>query len=482
MKTRILLVKSRSLVSKIRGVTPPMGVMYLAAFLRHNLPVEVRIADTKFMEHPHLELSRTLAVFRPQIVGISALTAEAHFALETAQLTKAFDPRIAVIFGGPHVTVSSTDVMEDENVDACVLGEGEETLAELTRLFISAGAGGWREPLALRQVQGIAFRNEDGAHELSAARPPIQDLDALPFPAWDLIDHQRFGKTYRMSSNGIAPYMPIFTSRGCPYKCKYCQQMFGRRFRTRSLENVIAEVEQIHGLLGIKEVEVLDDISNLDSERLNTLMEELMRRGLYIKMNFPNGVRTDLIQEDTVRLLSQIGAGEVSIAVETASPRLQRMLNKNLNLDKVWDNIELMARYRIPTRGFFMMGFPTETREEILSTIDFACKSKLHLGMFFIVVPHPNTELYDLFEEHGKLPQGGVSTIDYEYYGAPFNGSEISDEELHRLYKVSYLRFYGNPLRMARLLRDRKEYKYMPGRVYVLLKNLSSFRRLNESK
>ena len=475
---RVLLIKSRSLVSKNMGTSPPLGVMYLASYLRRHNAAQVRIVDLKLLSRPLEQVREILKVFRPQLVGLSALTVEAHVALKIARLVKQADPQVPVIIGGPHATVATAAALESGHVDAAVLGEGEETISELVRLIQDEGAG-WKAPARLRQVRGVAFKDADGRVTLSEPRPPIEDLDALPFPAWDLIDYRAFGRIPGMASIGVRPYMSIFTSRGCPYGCVYCQHMFGRRFRARSVESVVAEIRQIWQQLGIPEVEVVDDISNFDTDRLNRILEELLRQGLHMRFSFPNGVRTDLLQGETIRLLKQVGVGEVSVAVETASARLQKMLHKNLDLDKVWNNIERMARLRIPMRGFFMLGFPSETREELLSTVDFACRSRLHLALFFTVNPHQDTELYRLFKQYGKLPQE-VETIDYEYYGAPFNGSELSDEAFQRLYKRAYLRFYTNPVRLYRIARDRPQYRDIPRRMYGLVRNITSFRRLDE--
>lgn len=478
MSARVLLIKSRSMVSKNVGTSPPLGVMYLASYLRHHLDARVKILEPRFLADPVAEADKLMREFRPHLVGLSALTAETRLAERLAQRIKAAAPDLPVLLGGPHATVNTERAMRTPAMDVAVLGEGEETLLELTRLIMAEGSG-WREPETLRAVRGIAFRGPAGKLELTDKRPPIQDLDALPFPAWDLIDLKQFGRVPGMASIGIRPYMSIFTSRGCPYRCLYCQHMFGRKFRARSVENVVAEIEEIRLRLGISEVEVVDDISNFDAGRLNQILEELLRRGLHTRFNFPNGVRTDLLRRETVELLRRVGVGEVSVAVETASPRLQRMLHKELDLDRVWQNIELMARHRILMRGFMMLGFPTETREELLTTISYACRSRLHLGLFFTVNPHPGTRLYQLFEEHGKLPPR-VDSIDYEYYGAPFNGSEVSDQEFRHIYRMAYARFYSDPRRLYRIARDRGYYGDLPRRVVSLFRNNASFRRLHE--
>ncbi len=479
MMARVLLIKSRSLVTKNMGSNPPLGVMYLAAYLRQRLGAEVRLLDLKFLDRPVEDVLAQAAAFRPDLVGLSALTAESHMAQKVAKALRRAHPALPLIMGGPHPTVAPEEALADVEIDAAVLGEGEETLAELGQLILDQGEA-WREPAALGAVRGIAYRGDGGEVIRSGARPPIEDLDALPFPAWDLIDTDRFARLPGMASAGIRPYMPIFTSRGCPYGCRYCQHMFGRRFRARSVENVVAEIQEIRRL-GITELELVDDISNFDPERLEGIFEELLRRGAPATFSFPNGVRADLLRPRTMQLLKRVGAGEVSVAVETASPRLQKLLRKNLDLDKVRQNIDMMADLRIPTRGFFMLGFPGETRQELRATVDYACSSRLHLALFFTVNPYQNADLLRLYREQGMEPPA-VSSIDHEYYGSPFNGSELPDAEFRRFYRAAYLRFFANPRRIYRIARDRGQYRDLPRRVYGLVTNINSFRRLSEEE
>lgn len=478
-RIKVLLVKSRSVVSRIRGTSLSLGLVYIAAYLREKAGARVKIVDVMYEKDPMETVLAALGEFEPDIAGISALTAEAFLAHKIAALIKRKNPGLPVIIGGPYPSADPEDALENPGVDIAVIGEGEETFAEIAALALGDKAA-LKNLGVLKKIKGIAFRNE-GATEITPPRPPIEDLDALPFPAWDIYDYKKFWIFGRggMATIGPSHYFPLFTSRGCPYHCVYCHQLFGKKFRARSPENVVEEVKWLMEM-GANHIEVLDDIANFDKNRFNAILEKILENNLHPLLSFPNAVRADLMEEESINLLKRIGTGEISIAVETASPRLQKLLNKNLNLEKTRRVIEMFEKRRIFTRGFFMLGLPTETEKEMRETIKFAHDSKLHLALFFTPNPYKNTRLYQMFLDTGKMPPD-ITSIDYEYFGSPFNGSEVPDEKYRILYRRAYYGFYFNPSRMWRIARDRPCKRDMPARALGLFRHFVSFRRLKEN-
>lgn len=190
-RPKILLFKSHSIVSKVTGVTPPLGLLYIAAALRERLGADVRVIVAMLENDPMNVMVSTLRHFRPDVVGISALTAEAFFAHKAAAAVKAEAPSVPVIMGGPHASCDPELVLQDSCVDAVVMGEGEDTFTELVSVTMSEKSV-WQNPDILQKIDGLAFR-VDGKMKLSKPRAPINDLDALPFPAWDLIDYKNTG-------------------------------------------------------------------------------------------------------------------------------------------------------------------------------------------------------------------------------------------------------------------------------------------------
>lgn len=420
-----------------------MGVLYLGSYLRQKRPQDdVALIDLRLYNGDREQKVRDmLRSYDPHIVGISAITMEAGCMHAVASWVKEFNPDVPVIAGGPHPTSYVKETLADPNIDIVVQGEGEETFCELI--------GALEREKALDQVLGITFKDRNGNLTTTGPRPAIANLDSMPFPAWDLLELEGYFQRKSMSIIGPRRYMTLFTSRACPYRCNYCHDMFGKTFRERSPENVMQEIEILVDKYGITHFEIIDDIFNLNYRRAYAIFEMLAKRGLGCKFAFPNGVRSDLLDKDMLTIWRRGGTVNISFAIETASPRLQKLIRKRLKIEKAKKAIEIAADLGILCNGFFMLGFPTETREEVQATINFAVTSKLHTALFFIVTPFQGT---DLFEEWGHLVDLSQSSYeDYDYFRGNYNMSSLSTEELYRQHRYAYRRFYLNPTRIFRI-------------------------------
>jgi hypothetical protein len=196
------------------------------------------------------------------------------------------------------------------------------------------------------------------------------------------------------------------TTRGCPYRCLYCHSILGKAFRTRTPASVLAELRHLHDQYGITDFQIIDDNFNLDLPRAKTICDLIVASGMKLTLSFPNAIRGDRVDEELIDKMAAAGTKFISYAVETGSPRLQKLIRKNLNLDQTFRAIEYTTATGIVTRGFFMLGFPTETVAEVERTIDFANASALCGATFFTVVYFPGTELYRLAQSMGYFQNG----------------------------------------------------------------------------
>lgn len=443
------------------SLMPPLGMMYLAAHLRGQSDVDVRIVDMAPAKLAYEDLPAVIEEFKPDWLGISALTFESEGLHRVAAIAKKTQPDLPVVTGGPHPSAYTDKVMEDPNVDYAVVGEGELAANALSKALRNGGQ--------VDNIDGLAWR-KNGSVRVNPHEHYIEELDDLPFPAWDLIDIPAYKTFDRMSRSGMNDYMVIFTTRACPFKCLYCHKMFGKGFRKRSPENVLAEIRKLHDEFGVTEFEIVDDIFNCDLPRAKRIFDMIIESGMKLRLTFPNGVRGDQMDEEFLIKARKAGVVFMAFAVETATPRLQKMLRKNIKLDKIERNIALARKHGIFCLGFFMLGFPSETREELRATVDFAVRSKLHAAHLFIVNPYEGTELAKLAEEMGKPV---FSKFDDNYLTAGFtNMTDLSDKELDGIRRKGLIRFWLKPSRILAIIRDYPCKSQLPYLVTILIKRL----------
>ncbi len=439
MTTKVLLVRpnkigsiGRTIKDNYATVIPPIGLMYLASALRIWCSIRpvVKILDTGVDVGKKEDITEKILKFNPDVVGISSMTIEANRALGIAQCVKKAKNNCKVIFGGPHAVTSPSSILESGSVDFVALGEGERTICELIECIVKGS-----DPA---HISGIGFLKKGKVYSTSP-RQPIENLDDIPFPAWDLVKVKRYTQAWNMQGYLARKYYhTIVTSRGCPFKCIYCHNLFGKKFRARSPENVVKEMKYLYDTYSIREFHIIDDIFNFNKDRVLRICDLIEKSNMDIRIAFPNGVRGDIIDEETIKKLKSAGCYSITYAVETASKRLQQLIRKNLNLSKVESSITISAKNSIFTQGFFMVGFPGETHAEMEKTIEFSRKSDLHFASFFQVRPFPNTEL-------GKSLEGKNLSFNWEDFGYSserINLSSVSEKDYNRTYRKAYLEVY----------------------------------------
>lgn len=421
----------------------PLGIMMVAAVARERHP-DLHILDMKVEGWDAARACQELVGLKPDVIGLSAMTYEAGCMHELARALKRALPDAVVVCGGPHPSVAAADVLADAAVDFVVRGEGEMTFLELLD-GLEAGRADWEG------CQGLSWRRAgEVVHEPD--RPPPAKLDELPFPAWDLVDH---GKYHTVPRGGVIyahkEFATMFSSRACPWRCTYCHNSYGKAFRERSAEHVLAEIDLLVTRYGVKELVFMDDIFNFRPERAKAIARGLIERDYKLALTFPNGFRGDILDEELVDLLVQAGMYRCMVAVESAVPRIQKVMRKNLKIDKVQRIVDYIAAKGVMVHGAFMLGFPSETEQEMQATIDWAARSSFHTAAFFRVIPFKGTELFQQVEHAGyQLPTDWSA---YEPYQTEINLSTVPEPRILALRKAAYRRFYLSPKRMFRLFR-----------------------------
>ena len=435
---RVLLLRPNSIII----ATPvPIGMGYIAGALRKSRNDEVKIVDGRNDRLSTRQMREKIREFKPDAIGISALNFEMPETHLLAEAAKAEMPKVPVIIGGPYASANRKSVLEDKNIDYAVLGEGEATIVELMDAIESNA-----DPAL---VTGIIYRDKDEIIE-NAPRELIDDIDSLEV-AWDLLDPPQYFKRFGRNSENIVKHdhrtMNIFTSRGCPYGCIFCHNVFGKKFRPRSPDCVIEEIKMLKERFDVRELEIVDDSFNQSVRRAKSICEGLIENNLKLHIALPNGIRGDRTDSDLLDLFQAAGFYRIAFAVESASPRLQKIINKKIDLEKVKWSIEEVARRGMVASGYFIQGFPTETYDEMIMTGDWAAASDLHVASFFYLNPFPGTKVAEMVGEKFT----NISFKDYSTLSV--NISDATDNELHEANKYAYRKFYLSPRRFMNIVK-----------------------------
>jgi len=422
--------------------------MYLCSYLRSKRKGKdlLRILDMRcYGKHSEQMLSDEIKAFKPDIIAVSSLTVERQQLHNVANIAKVLQPHVIVIVGGPHATAYPQETLSNVNIDYIIMGEGEETFTTLIEHIENKDD--------MHSIPAIGFRIDKKVYLVSRPNDHLA-LNQLPFPAWDLIDREVYFGLRSMAAVGLRRYMCISTSRGCPYKCIFCHNINGKKWRARSIDNIIEEIENLQNNYQINEFEIIDDCFNLEYKRTVDFFKRIIDKNLKIKIQFPNGLRADLLDESIIKLMKRAGVNYMAFAVESASTRLQKKINKNIDLQRVNSMIDYAFRSRIYVSGFFMMGFPEETKREVLMTISFAVKSRLSQALFFFAVPYGNTELFKYYKENKTFSDKKERDLFNEhYFKSKVNLSRVPDRLLFCLNKYAYIRFYFSIRRLIYFFR-----------------------------
>lgn len=432
----LLFVRPQQEKRMIALSLPPLGVMYIASYLRRHAPdlARIRILDLSVERDGRKAMKRTLQDFKPDIVGLSALTPEAPDLEYFAGWFKHRFPNALLVAGGPHPNAAPDQTLTMEGIDLLCLGEGEVTTLELVKRL--------HEGKDYQDLPGLAFK-ENGDVRINPPADPIADLDELPFPAWDLVPLIKYC-SWRVVNPSVSRFYKrfttLFTSRSCPYGCTYCHNIFGARYRPRSAANIFQEMNELEKRYGIREFHIVDDNFNLQPERVKELCNQIIREKKPYRMAFVSGLRGDILTPELMDLLQAAGTYQISFGIESASDRIQKLVKRNGNIPKLMENISYARKIGIITHGFFMFGFPTETREEVAQTVNLALQADLVSAAFHTVSPFPGTPLYDqLLEQVGSNP---VRMEEMYFKSSTMNLSEVPTKEIHQTVKHLFRKFY----------------------------------------
>ena len=422
-------------IESSRGFTPPLGILYLAAVVERDTPHEIRVIDAQEQELTHEELTEKIVAEAPDVLGLTAMTFTIIDVMIILRNVRERLSNTQFILGGPHVHIYPLETINIPEVDVAIHGEGEGTIAELLECI--------GDKQAMRNCVGIMFKDENGEVVNTGKRPLIDDLDSLPFPARHLTNWKRYSSVMAKRD----PITTMFTSRGCPYKCSFCDRPnLGKNFRARSAQSIVDEMELCQKELGIHEFFIYDDTFTIDKKRVVATCEEIKRRKLDIGWDFR--ARTNTVTPELLKLLRSSGCERIHYGVEVPNDRLMRVLKKGLKVDSVVEAFRETRKAGIETLAYFMIGVPTQSKEEVYETFEFMKKLDPDFVHLTILTPFPATQIYyqgmqqgliekDYWREFAQNP-----TTEFE---PPYWTEILSREELHQGILDGYRSFYVRP-------------------------------------
>jgi anaerobic magnesium-protoporphyrin IX monomethyl ester cyclase len=382
-KNRILLIQPPS--PRI-NFTIPLGLAYLAAVIKNKgWQIKVIDATAPYSHYGSKGVLKEVDKFNPQVVGLTVNTLFCGFAYDLIRELK--KKKVVVFAGGPHATLLPEEVLK-QGADIAIRGEGEETVTELMEYF--AGRQG------LEGIKGISFLREDKVIINNPARPLIEDLDTLPFPAKEVFDVS----AYARNDFELWRYAGMITSRGCIGRCNFCcREVFANKYRTRGIENVLAEINYLHQTHGLETFNFLDDIFTADMKR-GHLFCEAVRERLNFDFSFNCITRFDRVDRPLLIKMKEAGCASINYGVESANPATLLRLNKTETIEEMVEKIHLTKEAGIDCSINFMWGYPWETAEEMQNTASLMRRLSKEVSEIMpggILIPFPGTELY---EEH----------------------------------------------------------------------------------
>lgn len=412
---------------KISAITPPVGLAYIASFLeKYNY--EVDIFDMNALNIPVEKLSENIKFKTYDYIGITCTTpliSATREILKILNVEKKTDAKI--ILGGVHPTVLPGECLNIEGVDIVVRGEGEKTILEIL------------ESKDLSKIQGVSYVDADGEIIHTEDRPTLRDLDILPMPAYEKLPME----LYRPALGAFKklPGIGLITSRGCPGKCTFCHNQFGKIVSYHSAQYIFENIKLLYEKYGFREFSFYDDTFTANKKRVAELCRIILDSKL--KISWCCFARVDFVDQEILLLMKKAGCHQIMYGFESANEEILKNINKKTNLPKAVEAVKWTKKAKIDVRAAFMLGNPGETEETLEQTYKFAVKINPELLILNITTPFPGTAMFKWAKENGYL-----TTEDWKHYDLAHNIMRlptISQERIQEIYSSMFRRFYFRP-------------------------------------
>ncbi|MDD5643835.1 MAG: radical SAM protein [bacterium] len=448
-----------------KRVQMPLGIAYLASSIK-TTGVDVKVLDSLIDGWNQVEeidkknirfglscrqIVDNILEYGPDLIGMSCMfSVQSKIVSEIAAEIKKQLPKVKIVLGGAHPSAMPEDSIADKNIDYALVGESEATFIELIHLL--------NQDKSVADMDGICYRDERGFSRINPKKKYIENLDALPLPAWDLLPVEKYFKLNRphgtvTRGNRI---IPVITSRGCPAKCVFCSihPIWGRIYRARTPANVVGEIEMLINKYGVQEIQIEDDNMTLDRKRAEDICDLIIEKDIKVSFTAPNGLAVWALDKNLLIKLKKAGFYRLTLAVESGSQNtLTHIIHKPLKIDKVLEVIKDANEIGFDIDVFFVVGFPGETLSEMQKTFDLGKSLDVSSVKYFIATPYPGTELLEIAREKNMLPADfdpkdlGINAVKGNITTEYFTPETLEKKVSAETFKTQITLFKRHPVR-----------------------------------
>ena len=423
-------------IARMTNIMPPIGLAGLSSWL-DNKGFNTRLVDCYAKPDADAHIRQILQDEQPDFLGLSCTTSSFRDGVRLAEMAKSIRPSIKTVVGGPHISaLKAKSLAGFPAIDFGVVGEGEETLAELA-------SGGWENPAAMK---GLVFRDSDGTPVFNGYRETQLPLDELPFPAYEKLEGYPDAYQLPIFNYPRAPNSSCVSSRGCPYACTYCDRsVFGRSFRFNSAEYMVAHVRYLKERFGVRHINFYDDQFTFNRKRVEAFANQLIEHPLGVTYNC--AARAEHLDEELLRLMKASGCWMVSLGIETGDPELLAQHRQRSDLNLLADRIRMIKRAGIRVKGLLMMGLPGESEASVKRSMEYVYALPIDDFNLTKFTPFPGSPIYENIRELGEFDEKW-ETMDCMHF--LFIPKGMTRPQLERLFKEFYRRHFMR----ARILWD----------------------------
>jgi radical SAM superfamily enzyme YgiQ (UPF0313 family) len=423
---------------------PPIGVAYLAAACR-RAGHDTLLLDNFVAGRSPRDVAGLAREWGADVVGLSMLTPTARATAALAQTIRDQAPHARIVLGNLHASLFAEQLLAEDCCDAVVHGEGETVFPQL----VAALAAG----LAPDGLPGVSYRRNGGATTNPPA-PHLEDLDTLPWPAWELLPWRRY--TFLPFVTVARPCLALLGTRGCPYRCKFCALGYqGKKHRARRPAEIAAEADWLSRAFGVRHIGFVDPIFPYHKAHGLAVCEAFVARGVPDRAAWTSETRVDMVDDELCRAMKRAGCRRILFGVESGDNGVLRGVGKNFTVATVREAVATARRAGLEITAFFMLGLPGETAQITRRTIEFARELDIDFAKFGLTVPLPGSALYDELERDGKIPPDAWErffTFQVDPTQLPYVPAGLTAAALLRLHRRATWRFYMRPKMVFRHL------------------------------